>query len=217
MLRRIVDGNVVDDGISFVDPVVDSWRTCLIKKRKKIWWKDLFDEDVRSRSGEPTEEHVSKNGPDISTLREAIDAGFKQVVEMLGEYNQMLITTVRRQVGENVPPFNENVNSDVNVEKEDGENVLPFEENVNSDVNVEKEDGERHPPYEDNVNVEKDVGESVLPFEENVYMEKEIGENVSLFEDVGPNVVKKCTDMVLYVRGSPKGIFLCQSLIVFNI
>ncbi|CAD5318410.1 unnamed protein product [Arabidopsis thaliana] len=98
LLRRIVDGDHVDDGIGFVDPVVDSWRNRLIKERKRIFWKDISSS---------------------YSLKEAIDEGFKRVMAMLAEHNERLVTTERRQAGESVPPFEKKVHSDVNKEKEE--------------------------------------------------------------------------------------------------
>ncbi|CAD5327225.1 unnamed protein product [Arabidopsis thaliana] len=63
----------------------------------------MFDQDVRSQSGEQMEEeHVSENVLDnSSSLEEAIDEGFKRVMEMLAEHNQRLLTIERRQAGTN--------------------------------------------------------------------------------------------------------------------
>jgi len=204
LLRRIVDGDVVDDGIGFVDPVVDSWRNRLIKERKKIWWKDMFDQDVRSQSGEQMEEeHVLENVLDnSSSLEEAIDEGFKRVMEMLAEHNQRLLTIERRQAGENVPPFEKNGNSDVNKEKDDGG------ENENSK-------NEKKVNVDDVTEGFENEGVATKGFETEG-VETECFETEGI-ETEGPSVMETCTGIILFVGGPSKGMLFCQFLIVFNI
>ncbi|CAB77985.1 hypothetical protein [Arabidopsis thaliana] len=152
LLRRIVDGDDVDDGIEFVDPVVDSWRNRLIKERKRIFWKDMFEADVQARSGEQMEEeNVPRHVPDVPgsssscSLKETIDEGFKRVMAMLAEHNERLVTIERRQAGESVPPFEKKVHSDVNKEKEDGgKNEKNVDVAVETEASVEPEANETH-------------------------------------------------------------------------
>jgi len=88
LLRHIVDGDDADDGIGFVDPVFNSWRNRLIKERKRIWWKDMFEADVRARSGEQMEEeHVSENVPRHVPDVSGSSSSLKEVMEMLAEHN----------------------------------------------------------------------------------------------------------------------------------
>ena len=153
LLRRIVDGDHVDDGIGFVDPVVDSWRNRLIKERKRIFWKDMFEADVRARSGDEQmeEENVLRHVPDVPgsssscSLKEDIDEGFKRVMAMLAEHNERLVTIERRQAGESVPPFEKKVHSDVNKEKEDGgKNEKNVNVAIETEASVEPEANETH-------------------------------------------------------------------------
>ncbi|CAD5324478.1 unnamed protein product [Arabidopsis thaliana] len=51
MLSRVVEKHV-DDGIGYIDPIVDSWRERLIEEKKKFFCRSLYQADIDGSYGE---------------------------------------------------------------------------------------------------------------------------------------------------------------------
>ncbi|KAG7580648.1 hypothetical protein ISN44_As07g004650 [Arabidopsis suecica] len=98
MLSGLVEKDV-DEGMGFIDPVVEGWREQLIRKKKKIWWKSLYQMDLQARGfGDVVPEVAERLGDvkesdgevperlgDILSLQSAVDKGFAKIMEKLSE------------------------------------------------------------------------------------------------------------------------------------
>ncbi|CAE6226092.1 unnamed protein product [Arabidopsis arenosa] len=98
MLSGLVE-KYVDEGMGFIDPVVESWREQLITKKKKIWWKSLYQMDLQARGfGDVVPEVAERLGDvkerdgevperlgDILSLQSAVDKGFAKIMEKFAE------------------------------------------------------------------------------------------------------------------------------------
>lgn len=105
LLTRIVEDHD-DDGLGYIDIIVDSWTDRLLVRKKNIFWNDLYQMDLDSRRVIESEvrrnefpgKEVSRNefptyvGPDLATilasiksLTEAMTRGFENMTQKLAD------------------------------------------------------------------------------------------------------------------------------------
>jgi len=105
LLTRIVEDHD-DDGLGYIDIIVDSWTDRLLVRKKNIFWNDLYQMDLDSRRVIESEvrrnefpgKEVSRNefptyvGPDLATiiasiksLTEAMTRGFEKMTQKLAD------------------------------------------------------------------------------------------------------------------------------------
>jgi len=78
MLSRVVEKHV-DDGIGYIDPIVDSWRERLIIEKKKIFCCSLYQADIDGRRIETVDDVPAVPeipGTSILSFQEAMEKGF---------------------------------------------------------------------------------------------------------------------------------------------
>ncbi|XP_019084394.1 PREDICTED: uncharacterized protein At3g43530-like [Camelina sativa] len=101
LLRRIIDDNYADEGIGFIDPIVDSWREHLIVKKKKILWKGVYQTDLEHINVQiPYEvnEKVDEFGGDelpepalsLLQLKETMEKGFSLLNKKIGDVEEKI-------------------------------------------------------------------------------------------------------------------------------
>ena len=87
MLSRVVEKHV-DDGIGYIDPIVDSWRERLIVEKKKIFWRSLYQADIDGRRIETVDDVPAVPEPEIPgtsilSFKEAMERGFDKLTDKL--------------------------------------------------------------------------------------------------------------------------------------
>ncbi|XP_019086694.1 PREDICTED: uncharacterized protein At3g43530-like [Camelina sativa] len=101
LLSRIIDDNSADEGIGFIDPIVDSWREHLIVKKKKILWKGVYQTDLEHRNVQiPYEVHekvdeirgdeLPEPALSLLQLKETMEKGFSLLNKKIGDVEEKI-------------------------------------------------------------------------------------------------------------------------------
>ncbi|CAA7043024.1 unnamed protein product [Microthlaspi erraticum] len=100
LMERIIEAGC-DDGIGYVDPIVEGWRSHLIDKKKKIFWESLYEADVAGREFTENEDEEPEMRSDVVELKEVIkafmermdviEAVAKEIKDTVGAMNTRLI------------------------------------------------------------------------------------------------------------------------------
>ncbi|CAA7032675.1 unnamed protein product [Microthlaspi erraticum] len=107
LMELIIDPGC-DDGIGYVDPIVDGWRNHLIVQKKKLWWESLYKEELAGRditeNVEEEEEETQKSAT-IVELNEVIKAFAnrmdrmevvtREIQDKFGDWNERLVDVER--------------------------------------------------------------------------------------------------------------------------
>ncbi|XP_024014690.1 uncharacterized protein LOC112088538 [Eutrema salsugineum] len=87
LLAQIGDSGF-DDGIRFIDIIVEGWIDHLTKKKKKIVWRELYEVDIVSRVQVPPEKpredepiSVAELKASVVELKASMENNFKEIVE----------------------------------------------------------------------------------------------------------------------------------------
>jgi len=85
MLSRVVEKHV-DDGIGYINPIVDSWRERLIVEKKKIFWRSLYQADIDARRIKTVYDVPAVPEIPVASIlsfQEAMEKGFDKITDKL--------------------------------------------------------------------------------------------------------------------------------------
>ncbi|CAA7014593.1 unnamed protein product [Microthlaspi erraticum] len=103
LMERIIDPGC-DDGIGYVDHLVDLWRNHLIVQKKKIWWESLYKIDLAGRGITEFANEVPMQAPDnggsVQGMMETMKALIEEATKKLEDKMDDVTSEIKAMVGD---------------------------------------------------------------------------------------------------------------------